>query len=212
MKRRYLVRPTQPLRADLQRGEDANRPPRRGFRLPGVQRPPLPGQAADQAIQGGLATASGTARRRDVGSARVQRRSSDHTTEPDQSGMVGLLPNEGGQPGIRQAGQSPVDAHLQVGEPEPLEQTEMLGCRPVLRPVQPIQEGQVGFRRPDIGAYLLRFSWTKIVRHQLVPGTASPDDPALADYWAKRRQRRTPPLDSVSLGLLKTSTWPLPTL
>ena len=56
----------------------------------------------------------------------------------------------------------------------------------------------------DSGAYLLRFSWTKIVRHQLVPGTASPDDPALADYWAKRRQRRTPPLDGVSLGLLKT--------
>ncbi len=56
----------------------------------------------------------------------------------------------------------------------------------------------------DSGAYLLRFSWTKIVRHQLVPGTASPDDPALADYWAKRRQRSTPPLDGVSLGLLKT--------
>ena len=54
------------------------------------------------------------------------------------------------------------------------------------------------------GAYLLRFSWTSIVRHQLVPGTASPDDPALADYWAKRRQRTTPPLDGVSLGLLKT--------
>jgi RNA-directed DNA polymerase len=56
----------------------------------------------------------------------------------------------------------------------------------------------------DNGAYLLRFSWTKIVRHQLVPGTASPDDPTLAGYWAKRRQRRTPPLDGVSLGLMKT--------
>jgi RNA-directed DNA polymerase len=29
------------------------------------------------------------------------------------------------------------------------------------------------------GAYLLKFSWTKIVRHQLVKGRASPDDPAL---------------------------------
>ena len=54
------------------------------------------------------------------------------------------------------------------------------------------------------GAYLLRYSWTKIVRHQLVPGMASPDDPTLADYWAKRRQRSTPPLDGVSLRLLKT--------
>ena len=39
------------------------------------------------------------------------------------------------------------------------------------------------------GAYLLKFAWTKIVRHQMVPGTASPDDPALAEYWARRRQR-----------------------
>ncbi|MDR5728544.1 MAG: group II intron reverse transcriptase/maturase [Terriglobia bacterium] len=53
------------------------------------------------------------------------------------------------------------------------------------------------------GAYLLKFSWTRIVRHQLVPGRASPDDPTLADYWAKRRQRGTPPLDGVSLVLLK---------
>ncbi len=55
----------------------------------------------------------------------------------------------------------------------------------------------------DSGAYLLRHAWTKIVRHQLVPGTASPDDPALADYWARRRQRNPPPLDGVSLRLLK---------
>ncbi len=54
------------------------------------------------------------------------------------------------------------------------------------------------------GAYLLKFSWTRIVRHELVPGTASPDDPDLAEYWARRRQRSTPPLDSISLGLLKT--------
>jgi RNA-directed DNA polymerase len=53
------------------------------------------------------------------------------------------------------------------------------------------------------GAYLLKFSWTKIVRHQLVPGRASPDDPKLAEYWARRRQRSTPPLDGISLGFLK---------
>ncbi len=53
------------------------------------------------------------------------------------------------------------------------------------------------------GAYLLKFSWTSIVRHQLVPGGASPDDPSLAEYWAKRRQRGAPPLDKVTLRLLK---------
>ena len=31
----------------------------------------------------------------------------------------------------------------------------------------------------DSGAYLHKFAWTKIVRHQMVKGTASPDDPAL---------------------------------
>jgi RNA-directed DNA polymerase len=49
------------------------------------------------------------------------------------------------------------------------------------------------------GAYLPKFAWTRIVRHQMVPGTASPDDPTLADYWARRRRRRSPPLDGLSL-------------
>ena len=43
------------------------------------------------------------------------------------------------------------------------------------------------------GAYLLKFAWTRIVRHQMVKGGASPDDPALAEYWAKRRARTPPP-------------------
>jgi RNA-directed DNA polymerase len=56
----------------------------------------------------------------------------------------------------------------------------------------------------DSGAYLLKFSWTKIVRHQLVKGEASPDDPALAAYWAKRRRNRSPlPMDKATLSLLQ---------
>jgi RNA-directed DNA polymerase len=53
------------------------------------------------------------------------------------------------------------------------------------------------------GIYLLKHSWTKIVRHQLVPGRASPDDPTLAEYWAKRQQHKTPPLAGVSLRQLR---------
>jgi RNA-directed DNA polymerase len=60
------------------------------------------------------------------------------------------------------------------------------------------------FANRESGAYLHKFTWTKIVRHQLVPGTASPDDPALVEYWARRRDRRAPPLDGVSLRLLKS--------
>jgi RNA-directed DNA polymerase len=47
----------------------------------------------------------------------------------------------------------------------------------------------------DSGAYLTKTAWTKIVRHQMVDGFASPDDPDRADYWAARRRRRTPPID-----------------
>jgi RNA-directed DNA polymerase len=47
----------------------------------------------------------------------------------------------------------------------------------------------------DSGAYLLRFGWTKIVRHTMVKGWASPDDPTLIDYWDWRRGRKQPVLD-----------------
>jgi RNA-directed DNA polymerase len=55
----------------------------------------------------------------------------------------------------------------------------------------------------ESGAYLLKFAWTKITRHTLVKGWASPDDPALASYWAARRRRGTPPLDPPRLRLLQ---------
>ena len=56
------------------------------------------------------------------------------------------------------------------------------------------------------GAYLVKFSWTGIVRHILVKGGASPDDPALAEYWAERRRRIKPPLEDYMLRLLAKQT------
>jgi RNA-directed DNA polymerase len=50
--------------------------------------------------------------------------------------------------------------------------------------------------------HLIKFGWTPIVRHQMVTSTASPDDPDLTDYWAARRRRVKPPLDSYNLRLL----------
>jgi RNA-directed DNA polymerase len=38
------------------------------------------------------------------------------------------------------------------------------------------------------GRYLLKFSWFKIDRHELVRGKASPDDPDLREYWWERRK------------------------
>jgi RNA-directed DNA polymerase len=58
------------------------------------------------------------------------------------------------------------------------------------------------FGNPDNNTYLVKFSWTDIVRHVMVTGAASPDDPALTDYWAKRRGKVKPPLDNYTLRLL----------
>jgi RNA-directed DNA polymerase len=58
------------------------------------------------------------------------------------------------------------------------------------------------FGDPESGAYLVKFSWIDIVRHVMVRGAASLDDPALADYWAARRRKVKPPLDNYTLRLL----------
>jgi len=58
------------------------------------------------------------------------------------------------------------------------------------------------FGDKETGAYLPKPAWTDIVRHTLVKGRASPDDPALAGYWAQRRQKVKPPLDSYTVRLL----------
>ena len=54
----------------------------------------------------------------------------------------------------------------------------------------------------DSGGYLVKFSWTGIERHVPVKGAASPDDPALASYWAGRRTKVKPPLDGYTLRML----------
>ena len=60
------------------------------------------------------------------------------------------------------------------------------------------------FGDPQSGGYLAKHDWTKIIRHRMVKGGSSPDDPTLADYWAHRRRRAPPPpLDGFSLRLLQ---------
>jgi RNA-directed DNA polymerase len=54
----------------------------------------------------------------------------------------------------------------------------------------------------DKTAYMVKFAWTNIVRHVPVTGRASPDDPDLTDYWAKRRRKIKPALDDYNLRLL----------
>jgi len=47
------------------------------------------------------------------------------------------------------------------------------------------------FGNKQTGLHLLKFSWFKIVRHTLVKGDASPDDPQLREYWALRNKRKS---------------------
>jgi RNA-directed DNA polymerase len=66
----------------------------------------------------------------------------------------------------------------------------------------PASQDRWVFGNRDNGAYLPRLGWTKIVRHSLVLGAASPDDPALTGYWAQRRGKNPPLLDRSVLILL----------
>lgn len=60
----------------------------------------------------------------------------------------------------------------------------------------------MGIRRPGHRRLPAQTGWTEIVRHTLVKGGSSPDDPALAGYWEQRRQKVKPPLDSCTVRLL----------
>jgi RNA-directed DNA polymerase len=68
----------------------------------------------------------------------------------------------------------------------------------------PARQAKWVFGDRGSGTYLRMFAWTKIIRHQLVAGTSSPDDPALTEYWATRRRRGPPPpMDRAALRLLR---------
>ncbi|HET9654586.1 MAG TPA: group II intron reverse transcriptase/maturase [Kineosporiaceae bacterium] len=66
------------------------------------------------------------------------------------------------------------------------------------------------FGSRETGYYLRKFAWTKIVRHQLVTGTASPDDPSLTEYWARRRRRSNSPAATATMRLLRTQNGQCP--
>jgi Group II intron, maturase-specific domain len=58
------------------------------------------------------------------------------------------------------------------------------------------------FGSQESGFYLRKFAWTKMVRHRMIAGRASPDDPALTDYWTQRRRRTSTPVDAATWRLL----------
>ena len=62
----------------------------------------------------------------------------------------------------------------------------------------------------DTGRYVFKFSWTPIVRHRMVKGASSVDDPQLTGYWTERRRRNKPPVGPLLLRLLQAQQWRCP--
>jgi len=67
----------------------------------------------------------------------------------------------------------------------------------------PARQDKWVFGSRATGFYLRKFAWTKIVRHRMVAGRASPDDPALTGYWQQRRRRDRLPVDPATWHLLR---------
>ena len=57
------------------------------------------------------------------------------------------------------------------------------------------------------GKYLLKFSWFKIVRHELVKGRSSPDDPELRDYWWARQKVNANHLSGGDIDMANDQGW-----
>ena len=203
----------------LQRGQDARRHPRRRLRFPGVQRPPYgdkllikPSKAAVRRIRGRLRTELRSLRGSNA--LAVIRR---------------LNPIIRGWANYYRAWSpartfSALDDYLWR-----LTYKWAMFTHPN-KPkawVVPRYFGEFNKARRDrwvfgdrsSGAYMHKFAWTRIARHWMVQSAASPDDPALADYWAERRRKTpAPTINAANLRLFEAQdgrcsvcgTWLLP--
>ena len=158
-------------------------------------------QAADQTQQGGRQTDPGTAPHRAALPAREQRPGGDQTAQPDHPGMGRLLPDTGIRRDLRQAGPLPVAAHMEVGQIQPREQADALG-RSTGTSASSTRPGKTGgcsatatAAPTSTGSPGPTSSDTRSSEHG-----ASPDDPALADYWAWRRRKAPLPINPTACG------------
>ncbi len=65
------------------------------------------------------------------------------------------------------------------------------------------RQAQWTFGDRSSGRHVTKLAWTPIVRHVMVNGNASPDDPQLAEYWAQRRRKHKPPLSEGRLRMMR---------
>ena len=98
-----------------------------------------------------------------------------------------------------------METDLQVGAVHPPEQAEVLDHPQILRPVQQVPGATDGCSATAQAAPTCRSSpGPGSSGTAMVKSGASPDDPALADYWAERRRKTPPPtIDKANLRLFE---------
>ncbi len=136
--------------------------------------------------------------------ARRERGRGGVPAQPGRPGMVGLLPERGLWSGLHRLGPLRLAPHLPVGQTSHSNKSRGWVAARYFGMFNKSRRDRWVFGDRDSGAYLTKFSWTKIVRHVPVQGWASPDDPALEGYWAqRRRKRKIPPVDEHTARLLE---------
>src|SRR5262249_35623390 len=73
--------------------------------------------------------------------------------------------------------------------------------------VNPRRSERWGVGDKNTGQYLLKFNWFRIVRHVMVRGRASPDDPKLREYWWSRQRVNARYLSESDLELAIQQEW-----
>ena len=134
--------------------------------------------------------------RRDARPARLERGGGPRQDRPDHARMGHLLPGRGVQRGFTALDDYMWKLTYKWASYSHENKPKSWIINRYYGRFNPARQDRWVFGDRDSGAYLPKFAWTKIVRHYMVPGTASPDDPALAEYWADRRRRNKPPLDT----------------
>ena len=159
-------------------------------------------QAADQTQQGGRQTDPGTAPHRAALPAREQRHGGASNGSTRSSGAGPPITGHRYLPRPSASWTTTCGGSHGSGPPPATRTSRRTGCSPGTS-ASSTRPGKTGgcSATASRGAYMHRFAWTNIVRHQIVRHRASPDDPALADYWAWRRRKAPLPINRTALWL-----------
>ena len=189
----------------LQRGQDADRPPRRGFDFLGFNVRRYRRQAADQTQPRRPSGGSGNGSRTEMRALRGSNAAAVIAAlNPDHPGLGGLLPGCGVEARCSHAwtttcGSSPTNGprYSHPNKPKRWIVGRYFGK------FNKFRNDRWVFGDRDSGAYLVKFAWTDIVRHMHGQGQRRPPTtPPWPSTGPSGARRIKPPLDSYTLRLL----------